>query len=603
MLDVFVSIIISVVLALVVFAIQWCYFRNNNKKLGIVERFFLHNRIYSAIGENEDTHIDVYVAEDGSHLKNLLEEINEYMRRNHGTTDFSIIQNKTERKIEMLYEEAISRLSFPVYIGLMGTFVGVFLGLLFFSIGLNSQEGITDEAIRNLINGVLVSMSTSFLGLLLTTRSNHKATETRKIIDKDKNDFFDFIQNELMPTLGTSMVVALNKLHDTINLFEPSFNRVIDRFQSTFDNVTGRFGDAFEKNVAVVSDAVKTMGQNMDKVNQNVDLNERLIKTMQSDDIKRTLEVFIDASFSYGIIVDKIRQFEALSDNLYESTAKLISTQENYNKSLRLPLTVGDRLNSILDRFSTFEDSINGLGVSLNQTQLLGNKQLHEIEEQMTAIKKKQKIAMRYLDMADGRLEDMFKIQLDNIQKLNDIFERSLGSYSSNFELILESLTEQIKQRRAELLAAFEERFSLENIQQEFSYLSRLQRIEELLEAIPGEIRETQVQDLIADASTGITELKESVKTINDNISREAALHHSLSAPFSQNLQNLSRLKHIEDILNDLSNDNSNAELKKALEHTMSEVSEIKSTIAEFAKMAKQQSRSENGFWGIFGKR
>ena len=266
-----VSLIISVVIFIVATGVQLYYFIGNRKKLEVVRDFFTKRRDYEVYGEAEDSQLNPYVAEVGSSLHSLINELNEYTKKNHGTTDFSVIQNKTDRKINVLYDNATSRIAFPTYVGLMGTFAGVFLGLLFFTIGLGSSpngEGITDETIGNLITGVLVSMSTSFIGLFLTTWTHHIAAETQKVVREDKNDFYEFIQNELMPTLGVSMVAALNKLHHTINLFEPSFNSVIDRFQATFDSCTQRFGTAFEQNVTIVSEAVRVMGENMDKINE-----------------------------------------------------------------------------------------------------------------------------------------------------------------------------------------------------------------------------------------------------------------------------------------------------------------------------------------------
>lgn len=36
-------------------------------------------------------------------------------------------------------------------------------------------------------------------------------------------------------------------------IFEPAFNKVIDRFQETFDTCTSSFGEAFRQDVTVVA--------------------------------------------------------------------------------------------------------------------------------------------------------------------------------------------------------------------------------------------------------------------------------------------------------------------------------------------------------------
>lgn len=481
------SLIISIATFIIASGVQFYYFFGNRKKLVTVRNFFVKKREYEVYGEAENSQLNPYVAEEGSSLHTLIKELNEYTKKNHGTTDFSVIQNKTDRKINVLYDNATSRIAFPTYVGLMGTFIGVFLGLLFFTIGLGSSpngEGITDETIGNLISGVLVSMSTSFIGLLLTTITHHLAAETQRVVREDKNEFYEFIQNELMPTLGVSMVAALNKLHHTINLFEPSFNNVIDRFQATFDSCTQRFGSAFEQNVTIVSEAVRVMGENMDRINENVNLNEQLIQTMQSEDLQRTLSVFIDASFSYGLIVDRTRKFEELASQLEKKVLELINTQSRYNASLEIPLSVANKLNQILTRISDFEKSINALGRSIEKTDLLGNTEIEALKQAITAIKKKQKVAVEAMEVSDGHLENIFKMQSESIVKLGRTYEESFASYADKFQNILDGLEKEMLERRREIVAAIEEKFSLDQIQQEFSQLSKLKKIEELLTSI-----------------------------------------------------------------------------------------------------------------------
>lgn len=482
-----VSLIISIATFIIAFGVQLYYFFGNRKKLEVVRNFFTKKRDYEVYGEAEDSQLNPYVAEEGSSLHTLIKELNEYTKKNHGTTDFSVIQNKTDRKINVLYDNATSRIAFPTYVGLMGTFIGVFLGLLFFTIGLGSSpngEGITDETIGNLISGVLVSMSTSFIGLLLTTITHHLAAETQRVVREDKNEFYEFIQNELMPTLGVSMVAALNKLHHTINLFEPSFNNVIDRFQATFDSCTQRFGSAFEQNVTIVSEAVRVMGENMDKINENVDLQAQLLKTLRSRGVVESLDAFVRASQNFDLVTTALNRFEVTRNAIKDVTVELVNTQRRYNESLEIPLNVANKLNQILSRITDFEKSINALGRSIEKTDLLGNTEIEALKQAITAIKKKQKVAVEAMEVSDGHLENIFKMQSESIVKLGRTYEESFASYADKFQNILDGLEKEMLERRREIVAAIEEKFSLDQIQQEFSQLSKLKKIEELLTSI-----------------------------------------------------------------------------------------------------------------------
>ena len=120
-----------------------------------------------------------------------------------------------------------------------------------------------------LIAGVFVSMLTSARGLYLTIGANKQATDYKRDMDKRKNLFFDFIQNELMPVLGMSVVAALTQLRETLLHFTDSFDVVTDKFERTFDGCTEKFGKAFEKNIVAVADAANKLGGSIDVVNQN----------------------------------------------------------------------------------------------------------------------------------------------------------------------------------------------------------------------------------------------------------------------------------------------------------------------------------------------
>ncbi|MBD5310995.1 MAG: hypothetical protein HDS13_02360 [Bacteroides sp.] len=489
------------------------------KKLSDVRNFFNKTREYQVYGKDEDTQLDAYVAGEGTSLHTLIKELNEYTRKNHGTTDFSVIQNKTERKINVMYENATSKLAFPTYLGLMGTFLGVFCGLLSFNWGLfNSVNGITDAAISNLIWGVLVSMATSFIGLFLTTISNHVASDTQKIVGEDKNEFYEFIQNELMPTLGVSMVAALNKLHQTINLFEPSFNKVIDRFQSTFDNCTTRFGDAFEKNVTIVSEAVRVMGENMDKINKNVDLQAQLLKTLRSRGVVESLDAFVRAAENFDLVTTALNRFEETRNAIASVTQQLINTQRQYNQSLELPLSVANKLNQILARVTDFERSINALGRSIEKTDLVYNREVEALSDTIKAIKKKQKIAVEAMEVSDGHLENIFKLQSESIVKLGRTYEESFASYAEKFQNLLIGLEKEMQERRREIIAAFEEKFSLDQIQHEFSQLSKLKKIEELLVSINTNSSRDEIDKILETTRNEVSQIRDLLNKLNNAV-------------------------------------------------------------------------------------
>ena len=190
---------------------QLCVYIRNRKAAKRMQDFFLADSTSDySLSEEQDGKKFINCSSaindmsGSTSLPKLIGELNKYIRQNVGTTDFAVIQNKTERFTETIYENSTSNLSMPTYIGLMGTFSGVFLGLVIFSYNILGLDD--DGKIQGLIHGVIVSMLTSLAGLIFTTSSNHEAAAAKKIMDERKNVFYDFIQNELMPSLGTSVV-------------------------------------------------------------------------------------------------------------------------------------------------------------------------------------------------------------------------------------------------------------------------------------------------------------------------------------------------------------------------------------------------------------
>ena len=402
------AILISIFVSLIFIGFQIRFFNETRKYRILFEKFFKKKEPYGTYLKNVGDDYIPQIRDEGkpnSDLNNLIREINHYIVKTKGTTDFSVIQNKVERKLTMRYDQSTARLSFPTYLGLMGTFLGVFLGILMFISGFDGAGNISDDSIKNLLIGVLVSMFTSLIGLALTTYNTAKSGSARKKIEEDKNEFFDFIQTELMPSIDVSMVAAITKLHETVDKFEPAFDKIINRFQTTFDRCTKAFGEDFEKHVHAVSGAVQVMGENMDKINQNIKLQEKLLSTLKSKEIVRGLDKYIEAANQFNNITKSLDKFEEARRMMLAAAQEAITIQNKYNDSLRVPREIAIKVNSILDRITKFEQSLQDVGESLANRNVIGNQVIEAIQRQVQGISKKGKIADKYLEIADGKLK------------------------------------------------------------------------------------------------------------------------------------------------------------------------------------------------------
>lgn len=471
---------LSAIIFLIFVYIQVSYFRETRNGCDRYCDFFYRSEDYQIVKEiinGQDIPQLKLVGEQDSDLNKLFSEINNYILKTRGTTDFSVIQNKVERTLNMLYEQAEAKLSFPTHLGLMGTFVGVFMGIIMFIPGFSGDGEVRDNSIKNLLLGVIVSMSTSFIGLLLTTWNTAYLSKTQKEVEEDKNEFYNFVQTELMPSLDVSLVVAITKLHETVDEFEPAFEKVIGKFQETFDRCTKAFGESFEKNVTTVANAVDVMGSNMDKINENIELQKSVLSTFKSDEVVKGLEKYVEAANHFVSITQSLNKFEEARRMMLAAAQEAIKLQNDYADSLVVPREVAVRVNQILDRVKNFEDNINRLGDKLNDRDILGNDVVNAIRDQVNGIEKKNKIAESYLQKADGELEDLFSEQTAVIRNLNSRYEAAISSHIDGFDQLMTDLTDDVKMRHRQFLDLMEANLDVEMIHKDFSNLSKLEHL------------------------------------------------------------------------------------------------------------------------------
>lgn len=555
-----ISLFFSIAVGFIFFYIQYNIFKNNGKKLDKLQDLMPNNiEAYYLKQGKETMEICIKSPEENNDFNTLINELNEYSRKNIGTTDFAIIQNKTERYVKMQYDNTVSMLSFPTYIGLMGTFVGVFLGLLFFSIGNSSLAN--DDKVYQLIYGVLVSMSTSFIGLLFTSLSNYKSVETKRLLDEKKNIFYDFIQNDMMPAMGTSMVVALTKLRETLGTFEPAFNRIISSFKTTFDDCTSKFGEKFNVTVTTVTNAARALGSSIEAVNDNVKHQRELLDEIRSGEMMIALNSFLEACDALENSSKTLNSFIEVSKAVEESTKSLVATQSKYTASLVVPQTIAEKINAILDRVTTFEDSINNLGVALDHTELVSNKTITSIEQHLQSVQAKNNIAEAYVETGNDQLKDLFEDHKKAIDSLHHGYVSLLAGHQAELEKTMESIGSEMLKSRNVLMTKLSTAFDLVSLRGEFAHLSQLPEINQHLETLKNLVNSLppEVSKLVAEhvnkeyqaiatlSSTVDSKNQQTIRELGEVKKKQVDLEESLDQTTSKISNQISSVKQLMD--------------------------------------------------------
>lgn len=520
-------------------ALQLWAFIPTLRKLDKFKGFFSNSENWKV--EEKESGYAIHVENSSEDLTELVGEINEYHEKNEGTTDFGIIKDKVENRLEALHEDATSKISFPTYLGLMGTFFGVWIGLQSFKIGV-AKAGVSDEIVSALIGGVIVSMVTSLIGLVLMMWGNAKAGDVLKKVEGDKNKFFDFIQVRLMPVLGTSMVSALNKLHRTINTFEPAFKGVIGEFKDAFSECTETLRGTFGEKVQLLTSAVETMGKNMSLINENVKMQEQLLKTMQQRETLKTLESFVVAADKFDAVTTSIAKLAEVKEELADSSVKLVEAQTKFIGQMSVPERVFEKINAILNRIVTFEESLNALGESISQTQLLGNSQMNLIQEQITAIQKKTDLAISYQELADDELKAVYETQKNAIKQLNekycaaidthgDDFALAMNEFKQAYEKIVKECMDAVEAKRDEYIAEIRKSLDLEAKNQHLAQLAKMPELLALLSNIQSSVKvQPEVSSKITTVSNQIDGVKSTLDAMEKKIGTTRAASQSRPA-------------------------------------------------------------------------
>jgi hypothetical protein len=251
----------------------------------------------------------------------VVQGTNAYLLKNKGTADFDILQSIAERRALALDAEVQSGTSAPLYIGLMGTFLGAILGLA----GLLAGSGKFDEAgIQGFLRGVTVAMIGSLCGLGLTLWGNALYKAARRQSEQRRNDYYTFLQVQLLPILHSDMAGSLGTLKAVLDSFNQEFLSKIYEF--------GPIVRALNENITVQKDFL-----------------EQLQKVGYTQMANASIRVF-----------DKVAESAHHFENF-------LAYQQELNHTLRNGQQVATTLTSLLGRLSGLENGLNQVPALVQQ--------------------------------------------------------------------------------------------------------------------------------------------------------------------------------------------------------------------------------------------
>ena len=164
--------------------------------------------------------------------------LNMYLQKNKGAaSDFYLMKDVVERYCDAEKEEINIQQPIPLYLGLMGTMIGIIVGIGFIAFrgGLSSETLM--ENITSLMTCVAIAMAASFVGIFCTTLISWEAKSATTKVEADKNRFYSWLQTELLPVLSGNAVNALYLLQQNLMRFNQTFQTNIDYLDGALSKV------------------------------------------------------------------------------------------------------------------------------------------------------------------------------------------------------------------------------------------------------------------------------------------------------------------------------------------------------------------------------
>lgn len=181
--------------------------------------------------KNTIAEIPVYSSLNG--VRNtIITSINNYLERNNSSTsDFHLIKDIVDRNCDAADDEIQTQLPVPLYCGLMGTMLGIIVGILYLwlsgdldaLLGVAAAAGSGAGGIKALLGGVALAMISSIVGIALTTYGSWQAKQIKSDEESAKHNFLSWMQAELLPAMNTDAASAMRMMVENLTAFNNTF--------------------------------------------------------------------------------------------------------------------------------------------------------------------------------------------------------------------------------------------------------------------------------------------------------------------------------------------------------------------------------------------
>lgn len=397
----------------------------------------------------EDTRVFVdliYKKSEGNHVTDkIIYALNTYLIRNKGVaSDFHLIKDVIERNTDAIEDDISQSISLPLYLGLLGTFLGIVFGLFQISgVDFATEPAALDSAISLLLGGVKIAMIASFTGLLLTIINSGYFFKGAKIFVEDKkNDFYTFIQIDLLPLLNQNINSTLFSLQSNLHKFNEEFKGNVGKLST----VMGKNHDAL-----IAQENILTTLENMD-IMEFAKANVKVLR-----ELKVSTEKFTEFNTYLGTTTQLVKETKGFSlklneiiertGNFHELGKQLVSI---FSENQELIKFLQSHYNSLDNSHQLITKSVNSvnntLDESLEQLKIFTQDKIIEIQK---VSNKQFELMQESYEMMESEYPQQLK-KLDNLTLL-DTVNKNLSDMKMSSSSQIDSVSHEIKSSNEKL--------------------------------------------------------------------------------------------------------------------------------------------------------
>lgn len=422
-----------VTISLIVIFIGWEVYQFLKTKI-LINRYqnIFPGSIKDSVSLNENLQIEN--SHDSESFDNIVSTLNRYLDENsEQVSDYHLMKDVVERNREVSESEIETLIPFTQYIGLVGTMIGIFIGvsILVFGGGVKSlmsgsSTALADSGVTDLLGGVALAVISSAVGLGLTMRASYLFKEAKREVELRENNFLSWIQSELLPNLSTDFTSTLVKMTNNLSDFNDTFSTNTQKLDKTLSKVN----DSYLGQAKLLEELERIDITNIAAANVKVYRN-----------LKNCTE-------EIGMLAASLKDARLYVEAVRELTTRLGEADERAKTWERMGQFFEKEINEIEKRKAFISEAVGNVDEKLESSfTQLGQLSKDKVDKMAEKIVDQNEKLDKAMTLQQNLLDEKLREMSDAIEERN----RRLADTFNMLDQIVHSLPEQMRQSSSEL--------------------------------------------------------------------------------------------------------------------------------------------------------